>query len=66
MTDDRKNQGEGNRQADRRYREKAEAFAQYEDIKALAKKAKEAISGKEGEALREAEERGKAASKGEG
>lgn len=64
MSDDRRNEGEGNRTADRDYREKATDFTKSHDTEKLAKKAKKQLDGKDGDKLREAEAKGK--SKGQG
>ena len=54
------NEGEGSRSAARKYDAEAEQAAKRPDrVKELAEKAKKALEGPEGEALREAEERGK-------
>ncbi|MDP9036321.1 MAG: hypothetical protein M3O50_16090 [Myxococcota bacterium] len=56
------NEGEGSRSGARRYDEKAERAAKDEKrVAELAEKAKKALEGPEGDALREAEERGKRA-----
>ncbi len=65
MTDTKKNQGEGNRTADRRYRKDTAEFLESEDVTKHAKEAEKALSGKEGKALREAERKGKARAKAE-
>jgi hypothetical protein len=51
--------GEGNYDASRRYREGLERSVEKGDADELAEKAKKALDGPEGEALRKAEERGK-------
>ena len=54
------NEGEGSRTATRRYDKGAEQAAKDpEHVKKAAEKAAEALQGPEGQALREAEERGK-------
>ncbi len=66
MAGNQKNQGEGNKEADRSYREKAEAFAQQKDVKKQANQAKQALNDEEeGKLLREAEQKGKARAKGQ-
>ena len=56
------NEGEGSRSGARRYDAEAErAAANPEHVKELAKKAKDALDGKDGDELRAAEERGKKA-----
>jgi len=54
-----KNQGEGDREADRRYREGARQFVDEGQVKAAAKAAREAIDGPEAASLRAAEQAGK-------
>jgi hypothetical protein len=55
-----KNEGEGSRTAARRYDEKAtQAAEDDEHVKEAAEAAEEALEGDEGDALREAEVRGK-------
>ncbi|MCA9516905.1 MAG: hypothetical protein KC635_18310 [Myxococcales bacterium] len=54
-----KNEGEGNRTADRRYREGVREHIRESDVESEAKAAEEALAGKEGQSLREAEEAGK-------
>lgn len=53
--------GEGNYDASRRYREGLESSVEKGDANQLAEKAKKALEGKEGEELRDAEEKGKRA-----
>lgn len=53
--------GEGNYDASRRYREGLESSVEKGDASQLAEKAKKALEGKEGEDLRDAEEKGKRA-----
>lgn len=52
------NQGEGNRTAARRYNEKTREFIENADVEDLAKKARKALDGEEGDALKRAEEKG--------
>jgi hypothetical protein len=54
-----KNQGEGDREAARRYNEHASEFATHGDVTGAAEDARDAIDSNEGPHLREAEERGK-------
>jgi hypothetical protein len=54
-------QGEGNRTADREYREAATRHAQSGKSEGAAKQAKQAVEGDEGEDLASAERDGKAA-----
>ena len=54
--------GEGNLDADRRYREGVAKTVKSGKVDELAEEAKEALEGPEGDELRKAEERGKAAS----
>ena len=51
--------GEGNYDASRRYREGLEQSVKKGDAEELAEKAKKDLEGEEGNALREAEEKGK-------
>lgn len=55
------NEGEGSVTADREYREGVAKTLAEKDVEALAEEAKEALDGPEGEALREAEQKGKKA-----
>lgn len=62
MAPDPKNpdlQGEGNYDASRRYREGLEKSVEKGDAERLAHEAEEALEGKEGDELREAEEKAK-------
>ena len=54
-----KNEGEGNKTADREYRKGATQHAQSEGSKQKAKEAEEALEGEEREELEEAEREGK-------
>ncbi|HEY3820960.1 MAG TPA: hypothetical protein VGL81_27540 [Polyangiaceae bacterium] len=56
-----KNEGEGSRTAARRYDAGAEKMAKSGRVTELARKAKEALEGKEGDELRRAEQKGKKA-----
>jgi hypothetical protein len=56
-------QGEGNRDADRKYREAAERHAKAGKSEAEGREAEEALEGDEAEELAEAEKAGKARSK---
>jgi hypothetical protein len=58
--DQRKNEGEGNRTADRRYREGVQRHVQSGTSEAAAEEAERALDGDEGDELREAEEEGRA------
>jgi len=58
-TQDRDMQGEGNRTADREYREHATRHAQSGRSEKAATEAERAVEGEEGEALRNAEKIGK-------
>jgi hypothetical protein len=51
--------GEGNVEADRRYREGVKKTLENDDVEALAEEAAEALDGPEGDELRKAEERGR-------
>lgn len=59
MTDKQKNEGEGNRTADREYREDTREFVKSGRVDEAAEKARDAIDGEEKEALDRAEEAGK-------
>lgn len=59
------NEGEGNRTADRQYREGVKDHVQHHDVQGDAQRAGDAVDGPEGEELRRAEEEGKRHSKGE-
>jgi len=66
VKDDRKNEGEGNRTADRKYREDLQRHVESgasEDAAEEAEEAEEALQGPEGDELREAEAEGKAGRK---
>lgn len=52
--------GEGNREADRQYREGVTETLETKDVNALADEAKRALEGPEGAALRAAEKKAKA------
>jgi hypothetical protein len=56
---DRKNQGEGNRDADKRYREDAKDFVRSHDTDELGDKARTALEGDQGENLKKAEKAGR-------
>ena len=53
--------GEGNREADRHYRESTTRFARSGNVESAAEEAQAALEGPEGEELREAERKGRAA-----
>jgi hypothetical protein len=55
-----KNEGEGNRTADRHYRNAATKYAESGASEAAARDAEDALEGKEGKELAEAEAAGKA------
>lgn len=57
--------GEGNYDASRRYREGVEKSVERGDAERLARTAKEALEGEEGDELRDADERGKKADTGD-
>ena len=59
MSNDQKNEGEGNRTAARRYNKDTKEFIDSGAVDANAKKAREAVDGSEGEALKRAEEKGR-------
>ena len=59
MTDDRKNQGEGNREAAKQYNEATREFINEEDVEKKAEEAREAVENDDEGKLKEAEERGK-------
>ncbi|WP_035692916.1 hypothetical protein [Azospirillum halopraeferens] len=59
------NEGEGNRTADRHYREGVRDHVENHDVEGDARRARDAVDGPQGEDLRRAEEAGKARSKGE-
>ena len=65
MGDESKNQGEGDYEAARRYRDKTEEFADSGEVEEGAEQAREAVDGPEGDSLRDAEEEGKSRSRGE-
>lgn len=60
-----KNQGEGDRESARRYNKDTQEFMADNDVSAKAKEAKKALSGKEGQELRDAEQKGKSQARGE-
>ena len=59
MTMDQKNEGEGNKTADRAYRKKTKDFIESGKVDAAAKKARDARDGSEKDALNRAEEKGR-------
>lgn len=59
------NEGEGNKSADRRYREGVQKTVESGKVDQRAKEAEQAYEGREGDALRRAEEEGKKHSHGE-
>ena len=60
-----RNEGEGNRTADRKYRQGVQEHMKQHDVQDEAKRARDAIDSPEGDALRRAEEEGKSHAKGE-
>ena len=60
-----RNEGEGNRTADRQYRQGVQDHVQHHDVQGDAQRARDAVDGPEGDALRQAEEEGKSHAKGE-
>ncbi|MGH6981450.1 MAG: hypothetical protein ACREFC_09615 [Stellaceae bacterium] len=63
--DDEANEGEGNKSADRNYREGVGRTVKSGQVETKAKDAEKAVDGKEGDELRRAEEIGKTHSHGE-
>jgi len=59
MAKEQQNQGEGNRTADREYRNDTRQFVKSGKVSDASKKARDAIEGKEKEELERAEEAGK-------
>lgn len=60
MTEQTRNEGEGNRTAAREYNKEAREFAETKDVEAKAREAKAAVESDESEDLAKAEEEGKA------
>jgi hypothetical protein len=60
-----RNEGEGNRTAAREFNEAEQRFVRSGKVEEKAKEAEKAYEGKEGDALREAENVGKSHAKGE-
>lgn len=60
MSEPTKNEGEGNRTADRKYREDVRRHVESGAVEPAAKEAREKLDGPEAEELRRAEEEGKA------
>jgi len=60
---EKRNQGEGNREAAREYNDSAEKHAKTADVGGLAQDAKKAVEGKEGPSLEEARKKGSAPAK---
>ncbi len=58
MTTKQKNEGEGNKSADRAYREKTEEFAKSGKVQDAAEDARKAVEGEERKSLKEAEKAG--------
>ncbi len=59
MTDDRKNQGEGNRDAAKEYNKDTREFIDEENVEAKAEEARKAVENDDQGDLRKAEEKGK-------
>ena len=59
MSNGQKNEGEGNRTADREYREKAKSFVKSGKVDKAAENARAAREGREKDALNRAEEKGR-------
>jgi hypothetical protein len=64
-TDNPSVEGEGNRTAARHYNEETKEFVKKADVEQKAKDAKKAVEGPEGDELRDAEDAGRAAARGE-
>jgi hypothetical protein len=60
-----KNEGEGSQSGARDYNERTRSFVESGQVEGKAKEAEKAIEGKEGEALKRAEQEGKRHAKGE-
>jgi hypothetical protein len=60
MTENPKNQGEGNRTAARRYNKDTRDFVKSGKVEKTAEKAREVLESDEGERLKRAEEKGRA------
>jgi hypothetical protein len=60
-----RNEGEGNKTAAKEYNKETTAFAKSGQVEGKAREAKQAVDGKEGDKLREAERAGQAHSHGE-
>ena len=59
MTDNAKNEGEGNRTAARRYNKDTREFVETDRVDKKAQEAREALNSEEGEKLKRAEEKGR-------
>lgn len=59
MSQDKEQKGEGNRAADRRYREKTQEFVESGKVSDAAEKARDALESDEKDELKRAEEAGK-------
>ena len=59
MSQDKEQKGEGNRAADRRYREKTQEFVESGKVSDAAEKARDALESDEKDELTRAEEAGK-------
>lgn len=60
-----RNEGEGNRTADRQYRQGVKDHVEHHDVQGDADRARKAVDSPEGKDLRHAEEKGKSHAKGE-
>jgi hypothetical protein len=60
-----RNEGEGNKTAAREYNKETTAFAKSGQVEEKAREAKQALEGKEADAMREAEREGKSHAHGE-
>ncbi len=60
-----RNEGEGNKTAAREYNKETTAFAKSGQVEEKAREAKQALDGKEADAMRKAEREGKSHSHGE-
>ncbi len=65
MSSNQQNEGEGNKTAARHYNDKATDFAKSGRVDEQAKKARDALEGGEGHALKQAENEGRSRAKGE-
>jgi hypothetical protein len=65
MSGEDRNEGEGSRTAAKDYNERTKRFVETEDVEAKAEEAAAALDSEEGQALRRAEEKGRARAKDE-